>query len=128
MGSLLYNALLFKEVMYGLLFKGAAGLIVYIETGHIPQNWFYLAAIIICLFPFSTYILKNVGKAWPQSPGWIFMVISMLKMLILPILIILFFDKEHEDIEALVMPLVISYLMLMAMDTKWKIKCLLNRR
>lgn len=128
MGLILYKALLIKEIIYGLLFKGAAGLIVFIESGQIPKNWFYLAAIIIFLFPASTYLLQKMREQWPESPGWGFMALSMFKMLLLPFLIILFFDKDHEHIEAFVIPIVISYLILMAMDTKWKIKWLFGRR
>jgi len=128
MGLILYKALLIKEILYGLLFKGAAGLIVFIESGQIPKNWFYLAAIIIFLFPASTYVLQKMRKQWPESPAWAFMALSMFKMLLLPLLLILFFDKDHDDIEAFVMPIVIAYLILMGMDTKWKIEWLFGRR
>jgi hypothetical protein len=128
MGLILYKALLFKEIIYGLLFKGMAALIVYIEAGHIPKNWIYLAAIVIFLFPASTYILNIFRKHWPDSPGWAFMALSMLKMILLPILIFLFLDKNHADIESFVIPLLVAYLILMAIDTKWKIKWLFYPR
>ncbi|MFO8001878.1 MAG: hypothetical protein R6U46_11585 [Marinilabilia sp.] len=127
MGIILYKALLFKEIFYGLLFKGLAGLIVFIEAGHIPKNWFYLVAIIIMLFPVSTYLINKLRKSWPESPGWALMSFSMLKMLLLPFLIIIFFEKEHDDLEAYVMPTIIAYLVLMALDTKWKLKWLFGR-
>ncbi len=127
MGLILYKALLLKEIIYGLLFKGLAGLIVYIEAGHIPKNWFYVAVIIIVMFPATTYVLQKIRKYWLEAPGWAFMVLSMTKMLLLPFLFILFFDKDDDDIEAFVMPLLISYLILMGMDTKWKIKWLFNK-
>ena len=128
MGLILYKALLIKEILYGLLFKGAAGLIVFIESGQIPKNWFYLAAIMLFLFPASTYVLQKMRKKWPESPAWAFMALSMFKMLLLPLLLILFFDKDHDHIEAFVMPIVIAYLLLMGLDTKWKIKWLFGRR
>ncbi|PWD99469.1 hypothetical protein [Marinilabilia rubra] len=128
MGTLLYKALLIKEFFYGLLIKGMAGLIVFIEAEHIPKNWFYLAAIIIALFPLSTYILKEIKAYSHQAPGFGLVVISMLKMLLIPVLIILFFEKEHEDIEVFVIPSVVAYLVLLFMDTKWKIKWLFLRK
>jgi len=128
MGTLLYKALLLKEIFYGLLIKGMAGLIVFIEAEHIPKNWFYLAAIIIALFPLSTYIIKEIRDYSHQAPGLILMLISMMKMLLIPILIILFFEKEHKDIEAFVIPSIVAYLILLIMDTKWKIKWLFHRK
>ncbi|MFW5754118.1 MAG: hypothetical protein ACOCV9_04890 [Marinilabiliaceae bacterium] len=128
MVALLYKALLIKEFFYGLLFKGVAGFIVFIEAGHIPKNWFYLAVIIILLFPATTYILNKLRKIWPDSPGWAFMGFSMMKLMLIPLLIIGLFEKDHDDLEALVMPSVIAYLILMALDTKWKIKWLFSKR
>ncbi|MGM0375202.1 MAG: hypothetical protein ACQEQ0_00310 [Bacteroidota bacterium] len=126
--ALLYKALLIKEFFYGLLFKGLAGLIVFIETGHIPKNWFYLAAIIILLFPVTTYALNKLKKIWSESAGWALMSFSAIKMVLFPLLLILFFDKDHEHIEAYVMPPTIAYLILMALDTKWKIKWLFSKK
>jgi DMSO reductase anchor subunit len=128
MGALLYKALLIKEIIYGLLFKGLAGLIVFIEAGHVPKNWFYLAVIIILIFPVSTYVLNKLKKIWPDSSGWTFMGFSVIKMFLLPLLIILFFEKDHDDTEAYVMPPVIAYLILMGLDTKWKIKWLFSKK
>ena len=128
MGALLYKALLIKEIFYGLLFKGLAGLIVFIEAGHIPKNWFYLAVIIIILFPVTTYVLNKLRKKWPDSPGWALMGFSAVKMMLLPILIILFFEKNHDDIEAYVIPPTIAYLILLGLDTKWKIQWLFRKK
>ena len=128
MGLLFYKVLLIKEIFYGLLIKGLAGLIVFIETGHIPGNWFYLALIIVSLFPLSTFILKEIRKIWPDTPGFLFAGLSMLKMLLIPVLIILFFDKNHDDVEAFVIPVVVGYLILMGLDTKWKIQWLFKKK
>ncbi len=128
MEAILYKALLLKEFFFGLLFKGAAGLVVYIESGQIPKNWIYLALIIILIFPAGTYILEKIRKYRREGPGWAFLIISMIKMMLLPALIFLFFDKEHDDIEAFVMPSVIAYLIMLGLDTKWKIKWLFGRR
>lgn len=128
MGALLYKALLIKEIFYGLLIKGMAGLIVFVEAEHVPKNWFYLAVIIIAMFPLSTYILKEVRDYSHHAPGFTLVLISMLKMLLVPILIILFFDKDHEDIEAFVIPSIVGYLILLVADTKWKIKWLFHKK
>jgi hypothetical protein len=128
MALLFYKVLLIKEILYGLLIKGLAGLIVFYETGHVPKNWIYLALIIITLFPVSTYILKQIRHFWPQVPGFAYVGMSFFKMLLVPVLIILFFEKDHEHIEAFVIPLIVGYLILLALDTKWKIKWLFNKR
>lgn len=128
MGTLLYKALLIKEIIYGLLVKGMAGLIVFIEAEHIPKNWFYLAAIVIALFPLSTYIIKEIRYFSHHAPGFTLVLISMFKMLLVPILIILLFDKEHDDIEAIVIPSIVAYMVLLIMDTKWKIKWLFHKK
>jgi drug/metabolite transporter (DMT)-like permease len=128
MGAILYKALIFKEIFYGLLIKGAAGLIVFIETNHVPVTWVYLALAIVASFPVGTYILKEVRKHWFNSTGFMYVGISFLKMLLIPLLIILFFEKDHQHIEAFVIPLIVAYLILLAMDTKWKIKWLFSRK
>ncbi|WP_291862491.1 hypothetical protein [Marinilabilia sp.] len=128
MGGILYKALLLKEVFYGLLIKGVAGLIVYIEASHIPRSWIYLALAIVASFPVGTMILNQVRKYWVQSSGFFYVGISFLKMLLIPLLIILVFEKDHEHIEAFVIPLIVAYLVLLAVDTKWKIKWLFHRK
>jgi|GEM_PF-2054403 hypothetical protein len=128
MGAILYKALLLKEIFYGLLIKGAAGLIVYIEASHIPRSWIYLALVIVASFPVGTIIMNEVRKSWPDSTGFFYVGISFLKMLLIPLLIILFFDKDHEHIEAFVIPLILGYLVLLAIDTKWKIKWLFHSK
>lgn len=128
MGAILYKALIFKEIFYGLLIKGAAGLIVFIETNHVPRTWVYLALAIVASFPVGTYILNKVRKHWFNSTGFFYVGISFLKMLAIPLLIILFFEKDHQHIEAFVIPLIVAYLILLAMDTKWKIKWLFWRK
>ncbi|MBN1116879.1 MAG: hypothetical protein JXA77_06735, partial [Bacteroidales bacterium] len=95
MGGILYKALLFKEIFYGLLIKGAAGLIVYIEASHVPKSWFFLALAIVASFPLGTIFLNQIRKSWSNSAGFFYVGISFLKMLLIPLLIILFFDKEH---------------------------------
>ncbi|WP_010662211.1 hypothetical protein [Marinilabilia salmonicolor] len=128
MGAILYKAIIFKEIFYGLLIKGAAGLIVFIEADHVPRTWVYLALAIVASFPVGTYILNEVRKHWFNSTGFFYVGISFLKMLAIPLLIILFFDKDHQHIEAFVIPLIVAYLILLAMDTKWKIKWLFWRK
>ncbi len=128
MGLLLYKVLLIKEFIYGLLIKGLAGLVVFIEAGHVPGNWIFLALIMISLFPLSTFILKEIRNIWPDNLGFLFAGLSMLKMLLIPVLIILFFDKSHADVEAFVIPAVVGYLILMGLDTKWKIQWLFSKR
>ena len=128
MGKILYRALLIKETFYGLLIKGIAGLIVFIEAEQIPKNWFYLAAIIVTIFPLSTYILKEVHFHHNKAPGFAFAGISIIKLMLIPSLIILFFEKDHIHIEAFVIPTIIGYLVLLAMDTKWKIQWLFHRK
>lgn len=128
MGLLLFKVLLIKEIFYGLLIKGLAGLVVFVEAGYVPGNWIYLALIMISLFPLSTFILKEVRKIWPDTPGFLFAGLSMFKMLLIPVLIILFFDKNHDDVEAFVIPAVVGYLILMGLDTKWKIQWLFNKK
>ncbi len=128
MGAILYKALLLKEIFYGLLFKGVAGLIVYIEASHIPRSWIYLAIIIVASFPVSTYILNQIRHQWDQSTGLAYIVLSFVKMLAIPLLIILFFEKDHEHIEAYVIPLIVAYLTLLVVDTKWKIKWLFHKK
>ena len=121
---LAYKVLLIKEIFYGLLFKGLAGLIVYIEAGHIPRNWIYLALIIVALFPLTSSILKFFKDIRPDLPGLVLVIMSVLKIFIIPLLLMLFFDKDHEEIEAFVIPTMISYLVLLTLDTKWKIQWL----
>jgi hypothetical protein len=128
MGLILYKILLIKEIFYGLLIKGLAGLIVFIEAGYVPKNWIYLALIIVAMFPVSTYILKQIRHFWPEVPGFAYVVMSLVKMLLVPVMVILFFEKDHEHIEAFVIPLIAGYLILLAVDTKWKIKWLFNKR
>ncbi|WP_016778115.1 hypothetical protein [Anaerophaga thermohalophila] len=125
---LAYKVLLIKEIFYGLLFKGVAGLVVFIETGHVPKNWLYLALIIIAMFPLTSFVLKEVKKYWKNTAGFVFMALSMFKMLLIPFLIIVLFDRDHENIEAYVIPIVIAYLVLLGMDTKWKIQWLFRKR
>jgi len=125
---LAYKVLLIKEVFYGLLLKGMAGLVVFIETGHVPKNWFYLALIIITLFPVTTFVLKEIKKHWENSAGFAFMALSMFKLFFISFLILVFFDQDHENIEAYVIPIVIAYLILLGMDTKWKIQWLFGKR
>ncbi|MGQ1889578.1 hypothetical protein ACT29H_03970 [Thermophagus sp. OGC60D27] len=125
---LAYKVLLIKEIFYGLLFKGVAGLIVFIEAGHIPKNWFYLALIIVVLFPLTTSILKFFKEVWPDSSGMVLVTMSVVKIFLIPLLVMLFFDKEHEDIEAFVIPTIISYLILLTLDTKWKIQWLSKQK
>ena len=118
---LAYKVLLIKEIFYGLLLKGLAGLVVFIEAGHVPKNWFYLALIIIALFPVTSFVLKEIKEHWENSVGFAVMALSLFKLILIPVLIIILFDKNHEDVEAYVMPSLIAYLVLLAMDTKWKI-------
>jgi len=125
---LAYKVLLIKEIFYGLLFKGVAGLVVFIEAGYIPKNWFYLALIIIVLFPLTSSVLKFFRDVWPDSSGIVLVFMSVLKIFLIPLLMMLFFDKEDEDIEAFVIPTIISYLILLTLDTKWKIQWLLRQR
>lgn len=125
---LAYKVLLIKEVFYGLLLKGLAGLVVFIEAGHVPKNWVYLALIIIVLFPVTSFVLKEIQQHWENTVGFAFMALSLFKLILIPILIIIFFDKNHEAIEAYVFPILIAYLVLLGMDTKWKIQWLFGKR
>jgi hypothetical protein len=128
MGSLLYKALLLKEIFYGLVIKGIAGLIVYVEAGHIPKNWFYLAAIIVLIFPFGTVLIQKARQFFRNTSGFILFGLSLFKMIFIPALIIVFFDNEDENSHAYVMPSLIAYLILLLSDTYWKIKWLFGRK
>jgi hypothetical protein len=128
MGSLLYKALLLKELFYGLIIKGIAGLIVYIEAGHIPKNWFYLAAIIILIFPFGTVLIQKAKQFFRNASGFILFGLSLFKMLFIPALIIVFFDNESEHSHAYIMPSLIAYIILLLSDTYWKIKWLFGKK
>ena len=125
---LAYKVLLIKEIFYGLLLKGLAGLVVFIEVGHVPKNWFYLALIIIALFPVTSFVLKEVKENWENTAGFVFMALSLFKLLLIPLLIIIFFDKNHEDVEAYVFPILVAYLIFLGMDTRWKIQWLFRKR
>jgi uncharacterized membrane protein YiaA len=125
---LAYKVLLIKEIFYGLLLKGLAGLVVFIEAGHVPKNWFYLALIIIALFPVTSFVLKEIKEHWENTAGFAFMALSLFKLLLIPFLIIILFDKNHEDVEAYVFPILVAYLIFLGMDTRWKIQWLFRKR
>ncbi len=114
--------ILFKEVFTSVVVMGLAGIIVFVEAGHLPHNWFKLVVAISSFFPASTLLLNYLKKVSPQSPGWVLMGLSTLKMILIPTLIILLFEREHEATTAVVIPTVLAYLLLMGLDTAWKIK------
>jgi hypothetical protein len=114
--------ILFKELIYSVGLMGLAAIIIFTETGHLPRNWFILIAAIFSFFPGSTLLLNVLKKEFPGSQGWALMGLSVLKMFLIPLLIILLFEREHEATPAVVIPTLIAYLILIGLDTHWKVK------
>ncbi len=116
-----------KELTAALLLMGLAALIVFYETGHLPHSWFFLSVFIALIFPAATLVLNSLKKLSSQAPGWALLALSSLKMILIPTLIFILFDREHEATPAVVMPTVIAYLILLGLDTYWKVKWLFGK-
>ncbi len=119
--------IIIKELAATILLMGLAALVIFYETGHLPHNWFFLSAFITLIFPAATLVLNALKKLSSLAPGWVLLALSTLKMILIPVLIIILFDREHEATPAVVMPTIISYLILLGLDTYWKVKWLFGK-